>query len=100
MEIKTTVDGTKACLEVEGKLTVNTSPELSEAVEQLPEDIETLDLDLTNVDYIASAGLRVLVATEKLFMKRGGSMRLLHPIDDVMEVFDMTGLSDVFTIER
>lgn len=100
MEIKTSIDGTKAFLEPVGKLTVNTSPELTEAVNELPSEITHLDIDLTGVNYIASAGLRVLVATEKLCDKRGGQMRLLYPIDDVMEVFEMTGLSDVFVIER
>ena len=100
MEIKTKVEGTKAFLDVAGKLTVNTSPELTEAVDQLPETVCDLDLDLARVDYIASAGLRVLVATEKLLIKRGGTMRILHPVDEVMEVLEMTGLSDVFTIER
>ena len=100
MEIKTSIEGSKASIELEGKLTVNTSPDLDAAVDQLPSGVCDVVIDLTNVDYIASAGLRVLVATEKLAVKRGGTMRLLNPIDDVMEVFDMTGLSDVFTIER
>lgn len=99
MDIKTNVDGSKAILKLAGKLTVNSSPDLSSAVDQLPANVCDLDLDLTNVDYIASAGLRVLVATDKLAVKRGGTMRLLHPVEDVMEVFEMTGLSDVFTIE-
>ena len=100
MEIKTSVDGNKATIEVAGKLTVNTSPDLSAAVDQLPNDVCDLDLNLAKVDYVASAGLRVLVATDKLAVKRGGTLRLLHPTDDVMEVLEITGLSDVFIIER
>ncbi|MBR2834306.1 MAG: STAS domain-containing protein [Coriobacteriales bacterium] len=100
MKIKTSVDGTKAIIEIEGKLTVNTSPDLTAAVEQLPDDVCDIDVDFTKVDYIASAGLRVLVATDKLAVKRGGRMRILHPCSEVRDVLEMTGLSEVFTIER
>jgi len=100
MDIKTSVDGDRATLEAVGKLTVQTSPDLSAAVEALPPAVCNLDIDLAEVTYIASAGLRVLVAADKLAVSRGGSMRLLHPCDEVMDVFEMTGLSDVFVIER
>ena len=100
MEIKTNVEGTAASIVMEGKLTVQTSPELSEAVDQLPVDVCDIDIDLAGVDYIASAGLRVLVACDKLAVKRGGRMRLLSPCDEVMDVLEMTGLSEVFAIER
>ena len=99
MEIKTTVEGTKATLEIDGKLTVNTSPDLSAAIEALPDNVADVVIDLAHVSYIASAGLRVLVATDKLAVKRGGAMHLLNPVDDVMNVLEMTGLSDVFDIE-
>ncbi len=100
MEIKTTVEGTQATLEAEGKLTVNTSPDLTAAVEALPEEVCDVNIDLSKLDYIASAGLRVFVATEKLASARGGALHLLHPVDDVMEVLEMTGLADVFDIVR
>ena len=100
MEIKTSIDGNKATIEVTGKLTVQTAPDLSAAVDELPGNVCDLDLDLAKTDYIASAGLRVLVAADKLVVKRGGRMRLLNPVDEVMEVFEMTGLSEVFAIER
>ena len=100
MEIATSIEGAKATIAIAGKLTVQTSPDLSAAVDQLPGDVRDIDIDLTNMDYVASAGLRVLVATEKLVLKRDGNMRLLRPCDEVMEVFEMTGLSEVFTIEK
>ena len=100
MEFKVTTEGPKAEIAVEGKLTVQTSPELEAGINALPEDITDLRIDLANVDYISSAGLRVLVATQKLLTHRAGSMTLLNPVDEVYEVFEMTGLSDVFTIER
>lgn len=100
MNITSNVDGEKAIIVPVGKLTVQTSPNLSATVEQLPSGVRDIDIDLTGVDYVASAGLRVLVATDKLTVKRGGTMRLLHPCEDVMEVLEMTGLAEVFTIER
>lgn len=100
MNIRTSINGEKAIIEPMGKLTVQTSPDFSAAVERLPISVCDIDIDLTNVDYVASAGLRALIATEKLTVKRGGTMRLLHPCDSVMEVLEMIGLSEAFAIER
>lgn len=100
MEIKTNVEGSKALMVLEGKLTVQTSPNLSDAVDRLPSIVCDIDLDLEKVTYVASAGLRVFVAIDKLAVARGGTMRILHPNIDVMNVFDMTGLADVFSIEQ
>lgn len=100
MQIKTSVDGNKATMHVAGKLTVQTSPDLNAAIEDLPRNVNELVIDLERVEYIASAGLRVLVAADKMVVRRGGSLVLQHPVDDVMEVLEMTGLADVFNIER
>ena len=95
MEIKTTIDGTAATFAIAGKLTVQTAPELEAAIDAIPE--EACDLI---IDYVSSAGLRVFVATDKLAVKRGGTFTLLHPCADVYDVLEMTGLVDIFTIER
>ena len=100
MQIGTSVEGSVATITLAGKLTVQTSPDLSAAVDQLPADVCDIDIDLAKVDYVASAGLRVLVSTDKLAVKRGGRMRLMNPCEEVMEVLVMTGLSEVFAIER
>ena len=100
MNITTTIDGAKAAMSIDGKLTVATSPELEGEISSLPEAVKEFDLDLAGLDYISSAGLRVWVATQKLAERRGGSMILRHPSDEVYDIFDMTGLADVFTIER
>ena len=100
MNVTTTIEENVATLAVEGKLTVQTSPDLSAAIDALPQDITEFIIDLTDVDYVASAGLRVLVAAEKMAVTRGGKMILKNPCDTVMEVLDMTGLCDIFTIER
>ncbi len=100
MNITTTINGAEALIVVSGKLTVATSPDLESEVVNLPESVTSLDIDLTDLDYISSAGLRVLVSTQKLFEKRNGTMRILHPTNEVYDIFDMTGLSEIFTIER
>lgn len=100
MEIKSSIDDSKATLTLKGKLTVQTSPDLSDAVDRLPASVRDIDIDLEGVTYVASAGLRVLVATDKLAVVRGGVMRVLHPCSDVMDVLEMTGLSEVFNVER
>ncbi len=99
MEITITQDGNKATLVLDGKLSVATSPDLDTTINGLPESTSNFVIDLSKLDYISSAGLRVLVSTEKLAARRGGSMTLLHPNEEVSEVFEMTGLSEVFTIE-
>ena len=100
MDIKTKVVEDKATIEVEGKLTVQSAPDLEAAIGALPANIMDVDIDLEDLDYISSAGLRVLVSAQKMLSQRGGTLRLLSPNDDVSDVFDMTGLSEVFTIER
>ena len=99
MEVKVDVTDTKATVTVDGKLTVQTAPDLETAINEIDPQVTNLDIDLANVDYISSAGLRVLVSTEKIAAQRNGKMLLLHPNEEVSEVFDMTGLADVFTIE-
>lgn len=100
MQIRTNNDGRKAIIFLEGKLTVQTAPDLSSALEELGEGVDDLVIDLAKTEYIASAGLRVLVTADKMMSGRKGSLRLVHPNDDVVEIFEMTGLSDVFEIER
>ncbi|MBQ3266978.1 MAG: STAS domain-containing protein [Atopobiaceae bacterium] len=100
MEIKTSIEGTKAIFGLEGKLTVQTAPELEAAIDAVSQEACDFAIDLAGVDYVSSAGLRVFVAADKLAMKRGGSLVLMHPREDVTEVLEMTGLADVLVIER
>ena len=100
MEIKVNTTDTGVVVVPEGKLTVQTAPELEAAIDAAPEEVCNLTIDLSEVDYVSSAGLRVFVATDKLAVKRGGTFTLLHPCADVYDVLEMTGLVDIFTIER
>lgn len=98
MDITTATEGTTSTVKVAGKITVQTAPQLKTAVTAVPDDVCDIDIDVTDVTYISSAGLRVLVLAAKMAMGRGGTMRLLHPSEDVMEVLSMTGLSSVLTV--
>lgn len=100
MEVKTSIEGTRALIVPKGKLTVRTSPDLGAAIDSLPNDVCDIDIDLKDVEYLASAGMRVIVSADKLAVNRGGAMRLLNPSNEAMEVLDMTGLSEVLKIER
>lgn len=100
MQIDTVINGGSMTIKPQGKLTVQTSSELEAAIEQLPNEVCDLDIDLSGIDYISSAGLRALASAEQTAVQRGGRMRLLHPAESIMEVLEMTGLSRVLAIER
>ena len=98
MELITTIDGTKATIALSGNLTVSTTPSLEAAFASLPEDVVDITLDLTNLSYVASAGLRVIVAQDKKAHQNGGLVRLANPNEEVMDVLDVTGLVDILEI--
>ena len=100
MEIAKTVDGAQATMQVSGRLSVMTSPDLEEAVNAVEEEVKDLTLDLEEVEYVSSTGLRVFVAAQKMMDQRGGTFKLAHPSEAVMEVLEMTGLDTIFDIEE
>ena len=83
---------------LEGRLDTTTAPELEQELKQGLNDIETLTLDFSKVEYVSSAGLRVLLYAQR-HMSSKGSMKVTHPNEIVMEVFEVTGFADVLTIE-
>lgn len=98
LKIDTQIDGTQATVTVDGKLTTLTAAELEAAVLGLPDEITDVAFDFADLEYIASAGLRVLVSTEKSMVARGGHAHLRNANEEVVEVFEMTGLAEVFDI--
>lgn len=98
MEISTTIDGTSANLALNGNLTVATAPKLEAAFSDLPGDVVEITLDLTDLNYVASAGLRVIVSQDKKAHQNGGLIRIANPNEEVREVFDVTGLIDILEI--
>ena len=87
-----------AIIEVVGRLDTITAPVLEKSINENAPSIQNLVLDLKGLEYVSSAGLRVLLAAQKK-MKMVGSMKLINVCDDVMEIFEMTGFADIFVIE-
>jgi len=84
---------------VKGRLDTLTSPELEEQLEPALEDTEKIVFDLAELEYISSAGLRVLLAAVKEMDAQGGELTLTKVCPEVMEVFEVTGFVDILTIE-
>lgn len=95
--ITKTLENKKAILSVEGWLDTNSAPELGREIEALS-DIESLILDFDKLEYISSAGLRILLSTQKI-MNKQGSMVIKNVNEDVMDIFNITGFADFLTIE-
>ena len=98
MKITKKQDGSALVIVLEGRLDTTTAPDLEKELKTSLDGVTDLTLDLTNLDYISSAGLRVLLSTHKTMMKQG-QMQVTNASDIVKEVFDVTGFSDILTIE-
>ncbi|MBQ6331405.1 MAG: STAS domain-containing protein [Clostridia bacterium] len=98
MNIRQTKNEKALTIAVEGRLDTMTAPELEEVLKNSLEGVEALTFDLEKLDYISSAGLRVLLSAQKT-MNNQGTMKVLHANEIVMEIFEVTGFSDILTIE-
>ena len=98
LNINKTVENNTAAVSLEGRLDTVTAPELEKALMELIPNLTELKLDFTDLDYISSAGLRVLLAAQKA-MNRQGSMTLTHVNEAVMEILEVTGFTDILTIQ-
>ena len=96
IEIKKTVQET--IIEVVGRLDTTTAPALDKTLSQDVCDAKNLVLDLNGLEYISSAGLRVVLSAQKK-MQKIGSMKVKNVCPEVMEIFEMTGFADILTIE-
>ena len=96
IEIKRTAEETT--IEIVGRLDTTTAPELDKTINEDITDVKNLVLNFKGLEYISSAGLRVLLGAQKKMMKIG-TMKLINVREEVMEVFEMTGFADMLTIE-
>ena len=87
----------ETAIEIVGRLDTTTAPDFGKTIDEDIADTENLVLDFKNLKYISSAGLRVLLSAQKK-MQKLGTMKLINVCEDVMEVFEMTGFSDILTI--
>ena len=98
MIITKTTEGTSLTLVLEGRLDTVTAPQLESELRSSIDGIDKLFLDFTSLEYISSAGLRILLSTQKIMNKQGG-MVIRNVNENVMDIFDITGFVDILTIE-
>lgn len=98
MEIIKNQNGNELNIELIGRLDTTTAPDLDNELKDSLEGVTKIVFDFTKLEYISSAGLRVLLAAQKV-MNKQGEMILTNVNDDVKEVFEITGFVDILTIE-
>ena len=99
MEIRKTLNGNHLTVAVDGRLDTATSPSLERELKASYGGVEKLTLDLTNLEYVSSAGLRVILAAEQEMSRKGG-MTVKGVSADVMEVLEVTGFSEILVFEE
>ena len=97
MTVNKEINGTSVLISVEGRLDTTTAPQLDAEIKPL-DGVTELVIDFAKLQYISSAGLRVLLSAQKVMSKQG-SMKLINVSEAVMEIFDVTGFSDILVIE-
>ena len=98
MEMKQTKEGKNLLIALEGRLDTLTAPELEKELNSALEGIEKLTLDFADLEYISSAGLRVLLSAQKT-MNNQGEMVIRNANETVREVFEVTGFDEILTYE-
>ena len=98
LNISKEVNGKSCVCYLEGRLDTTTAPQLEGDIKESITDINSLVMDLAKLEYISSAGLRVLLSAQKT-MNKQGSMVVRNVRDEVNEIFDVTGFADILTIE-
>lgn len=98
MTMDKVVNGAEMTVTLTGRLDTNTAPKLEAELKESISGIEVLTLDFSGLEYLSSAGLRVLLASQKI-MNRQGRMVVRNVNDMIMEVFEVTGFCDILTIE-
>ncbi len=98
MNIVKTQNNQSLTIALEGRLDTTTAPQLEAELKSCLNGVDVLVMDMEKLDYISSAGLRVLLAAQKQMAKQG-KMKVVHVSESIMEIFEVTGFSDILTIE-
>ena len=98
MTIDKKFEDDKLTVAITGRLDTTTAPELESSIKESIDAVKDLTIDLKDLEYISSAGLRVLLAAQKIMNKQGG-MKVTGVSEVIMEIFEVTGFSDILTIE-
>ena len=99
MQINKTAQGTEMTLALEGRLDTNTSPALEKELNGILGEVTSLIFDMASLNYVSSAGLRVLLMAQKAMNAKHGKMVIRNSNADLMEIFDVTGFVDILNIE-
>lgn len=99
MKINRTLDGSKLTLALEGRLDTTTAPELESELRDSLSSATELTLNFAALDYLSSAGLRVILSAQKQMNAKKGKMVVTHVNETIQEVFEVTGFVDILTIE-
>ena len=98
MKINKNKNGTKLTFEIAGRVDTSTAPQLESAIKEEISGVKELVFDMDKVEYISSAGLRVLLSSQKT-MNNQGTMKLINVNDEIMEIFEVTGFTDILTLK-
>lgn len=98
MTIDKKINGTELCIELGGRLDTTTAPQLEAALKREVNGMEKLIFDFTALEYLSSAGLRVLLSAQKV-MNKQGEMVIKNVNSTIMDIFEVTGFSEILTIE-
>ncbi len=98
LNINKNAAGSNLTVSLEGRLDTTTAPQLEEELKSSLDGVTDLVIDIKDTQYISSAGLRVLLSAQKI-MNKQGKMVVKNPSEEVKEIFDVTGFSDILTIE-
>ena len=98
LNITKNLDDTKLTVYLEGRLDTTTAPQLEESMKESINGVTELVMDFEKLEYISSAGLRVLLSCQKIMSKQG-NMKVIHVSDLIKEIFEVTGFIDILTIE-
>ena len=99
LNISKTIRDDDAVFALEGRLDTTTAQDLEHVLQKAMPRVSKLTLDFENLDYISSAGLRVLLSAQKTMSAKDGEMKLLHVNEAILDIFEVTGFSDILTIE-
>ena len=98
LDITKTTEGNTVTLQLSGRIDTDTAALLDDEIAAMPDMITNLVMDMDDLEYVASSRLRVLLMASKTIRTRGGDCTMVNVPDLIMEVFEMTGLDEVFTI--
>ncbi len=92
--------GSRLTVKPEGRLDTATSPILESEMQPYLDSVQDVIMDFTKVEYISSGGLRLMLTTDQQLENRGGSMKIIHVNENILEIFSLVGFTDIITVEH